>query len=80
MKPENNNSEIEKDGFIRNLNEIKSVLQLGDLAGYAVKVKDYIAEAIYVLTTGILELEKPLFELEQRRDIDLFRKILLFLF
>lgn len=56
---------VERDEFLRNLAEIRKHIserekQLKDLAGYAVKVKDYTAEAIYNLTSEILEIEKLL--------------------
>ncbi|MEM3773462.1 MAG: hypothetical protein QXX92_00450 [Candidatus Bathyarchaeia archaeon] len=56
---------VDRDEFLRNLEEIRKHIsererQLKDLAGYAVKVKDYTAEAIYNLTSEILEIEKLL--------------------
>ncbi|MEM2661562.1 MAG: hypothetical protein QXS74_09615 [Nitrososphaeria archaeon] len=56
---------VERDEFLRNLEEIRRHIsdrekQLKDLAGYAVKVKDYTAEAIYTLTSELLKLEKLL--------------------
>lgn len=56
---------VEENEFLRNLDDIKSRIidrekQLRDLASYAVKVKDYTAEAIYNLAIEILQLEKLL--------------------
>jgi len=56
---------VEREEFLRNLEEIRRHIsererQLKDLAGYAVKVKDYTAEAIYNSTSEILEIEKLL--------------------
>lgn len=56
---------VEREEFLRNLEDIRERIrerekQLKDLASYAVKVKDYTAEAVYNLTIEILELEKLL--------------------
>ncbi|MEM2385445.1 MAG: hypothetical protein QXO67_00530 [Candidatus Bathyarchaeia archaeon] len=56
---------VEREDFLRSLEEVRRRIgerekQFRDLASYAVKVRDYTAEAIYNLACEILELEKLL--------------------
>jgi len=52
-----------KEELLKNLDETKKLIlererSLKEGAAFAVKIRDYTAEAIYVLTSELLELEK----------------------
>jgi hypothetical protein len=52
-----------KEELLKSLDEARKLIlerdkSLKDRINFAVKIKDYTAEAIYVLTSEILELEK----------------------
>jgi hypothetical protein len=52
-----------KEELLKSLDETKKLIlererSLKERAAFAVKIRDYTAEAIYVLTSELLELEK----------------------
>jgi cytidylate kinase len=53
----------DRESFLKSLDEVRRIIferekSLKERAAFAVKIRDYTAEAIYVLTSEILELEK----------------------
>jgi adenylate kinase len=52
-----------KEELVKSLDEVRRLIferekSLKERAAFAVKIRDYTAEAIYVLTSELLELEK----------------------
>jgi len=52
-----------KEELLKSLDEVRRLIlerekSLKERAAFAVKIRDYTAEAIYVLTSELLELEK----------------------